>query len=62
MLFRSLIKAPWGQELVVFEQNDEGLHDLRVGDNVSVEWDSEHTFALDGAQDIYAGADLGDDE
>lgn len=57
-----LIKAPWGQELVVFEQNDEGLHDLRVGDNVSVEWDSEHTFALDGAQDIYAGADLGDDE
>ncbi|NDC12972.1 MAG: TOBE domain-containing protein, partial [Actinobacteria bacterium] len=57
-----LVRAPWDQELVVFEQNDEGLHDLRVGDSVSVEWDSEHTFALDGAQDINAGADLGDEE
>ena len=57
-----LVRAPWDQELVVFEQNDEGLHDLRVGDSVSIEWDSEHTFALDGAQDINAGADLGDEE
>jgi len=57
-----LVRVPWDQELVVFEQNDEGLHDLRVGDSVSVEWDSEHTFALDGAQDINAGADLGDEE
>jgi spermidine/putrescine transport system ATP-binding protein len=47
---------------VVFEQNDEGLHDLRVGDKVSLEWDAEHTFALDGAQDINAGADLDDEE
>jgi len=57
-----LVRAPWEQEIVVFEQNDEGLHDLRVGDKVSIEWDAEHTFALDGAQDINAGADLGDDE
>lgn len=57
-----LVRSPWDQELVVFEQNDEGLHDLRVGDSVSIEWDSEHTFALDGAQDINAGADLGDEE
>ena len=57
-----LVRAPWDQEIVVFEQNDEGLHDLRVGDKVSIEWDAEHTFALDGAQDINAGADLGDDE
>ena len=57
-----LVRAPWDQELVVFEQNDEGLHDLRVSDSVSIEWDSEHTFALDGAQDINAGADLGDEE
>ena len=53
-----LVRAPWDQELVVFEQNDEGLHDLRVGDRVSLEWDPEHTFALDVAQDINAGAEL----
>jgi len=57
-----IVRAPWDLELVVFEQNDEGLHDLRVGDTVSLEWDSEHTFALDGAQDINAGADLDDEE
>ncbi len=57
-----LVRTPWDQELVVFEQNDEGLHDLHVGDKVSVEWDPEHTFGLDGAQDVNAGADLDDDE
>ena len=57
-----LVRAPWEQELVVFEQNDEGLHDLRVGDTVSLEWDPEHTFALDGAQDINAGAELDEEE
>jgi len=56
-----LVKTPWDLELVVFEQNDEGLHDLRVGDTVSLEWDSEHTFGLDGAQDVNAGADLDDE-
>ena len=56
-----LVCTPWDLELVVFEQNDEGLHDLRVGDKVSLEWDPEHTFALDGAQDVNAGADLDDE-
>ena len=56
-----LVRTPWDLELVVFEQNDEGLHDLRVGDKVSLEWDPEHTFALDGAQDVNAGADLDDE-
>ena len=56
-----LVKTPWDLELVVFEQNDEGLHDLRVGDKVSLEWDPEHTFGLDGAQDVNAGADLDDE-
>ena len=56
-----LVKTPWDLELVVFEQNDEGLHDLRVGDTVSLEWDPEHTFGLDGAQDVNAGADLDDE-
>jgi len=57
-----MVRAPWDLELVVFEQNNEGLHDLRVGDTVSLEWDPEHTFALDGAGDINAGADLDDEE
>ncbi|MFM8782795.1 MAG: ABC transporter ATP-binding protein [Actinomycetota bacterium] len=57
-----LVRTPWDLELVVFEQNDEGLHDLRVGDKVSLEWDPEHTFGLDGAQDVNAGADLEDEE
>ncbi len=57
-----LLKTPWDLELIAFEQNDEGLHDLHVGDKVSVEWDPEHTFGLDGAQDINAGADLDDEE
>jgi len=57
-----MVRSPWDLELVVFEQNDEGLHDLRVGDTVSLEWDPEHTFALDGAGDINAGADLDDEE
>jgi len=57
-----LLKTPWDLELVAFEQNDEGLHDLHVGDKVSVEWDPEHTFGLDGAQDINAGADLDEEE
>ncbi len=57
-----LLKTPWDLELIAFEQNDEGLHDLHVGDNVSVEWDPEHTFGLDGSQDINAGADLDEEE
>jgi spermidine/putrescine transport system ATP-binding protein len=57
-----IVRTPWDLELVVFEQNDEGLHDLRVGDKVSLEWDPEHTFGLDGAQDVNAGADLDDEE
>lgn len=57
-----LLKTPWDLELVAFEQNDEGLHDLHVGDKVSVEWDPEHTFGLDGSQDINAGADLDEEE
>ena len=56
-----LVRTPWDLELVVFEQNDEGLHDLHVGDKVSLEWDPGHTFALVGAQDVNAGADLDDE-
>jgi len=50
-----LVRAPWGQELVVFEQNI-GLHNLnQVGDPVTMSFGADHTFALDASQDAEAG-------
>jgi spermidine/putrescine transport system ATP-binding protein len=50
-----LVKVPWGQELVVFEQNL-SLEELsRRGEKVQIGWAPGHTFALDGAEDISAG-------
>jgi spermidine/putrescine transport system ATP-binding protein len=43
-----LVEMPWKQELVVFEQNDGGAPDLAKGDPVTVSWEPEFTFALDG--------------
>ncbi len=51
-----LVKTPWGQELVVFDQNDGTTSPVEVGDNVSLSWDPAHTFALDGREDIDAGS------
>jgi spermidine/putrescine transport system ATP-binding protein len=50
-----LVKAPWGQELMVFEQN-QGIENLNsVGDKVAMSFAAEHTFALDANQDVDAG-------
>jgi spermidine/putrescine transport system ATP-binding protein len=50
-----LVKVPWGQELVVFEQNL-SLEELsHRGEKVQIGWAPGHTFALDGAEDITAG-------
>jgi spermidine/putrescine transport system ATP-binding protein len=58
-----LIKMPWGSggaELAVFEQNTGGaIH--RPGAEVVLHWDPAQSFALDGAQDIDAGADTDDE-
>jgi spermidine/putrescine transport system ATP-binding protein len=53
-----LVRTPWGQELTVFEQNrgSAGIH--RPGDEVSLSFSAEHTFALDAGQDAEAGIDL----
>jgi spermidine/putrescine transport system ATP-binding protein len=53
-----LVRTPWGQELMVFEQNrsSAGIH--RPGDRVSLSFSTEHTFALDAGQDAEAGIDL----
>jgi spermidine/putrescine transport system ATP-binding protein len=50
-----LIRAPWGQELTVFEQNVVVGDRCDVGDPVVLHWEPSHTFGLDGSSDIYAG-------
>jgi spermidine/putrescine transport system ATP-binding protein len=53
-----LVRTPWDQQLMVFEQNrgNAGIH--RPGDRVSLSFAAEHTFALDANQDSAAGIDL----
>lgn len=43
-----LVEMPWKQELMVFEQNDGGAPDLVKGDPVTLSWEPQFTFALDG--------------
>ena len=50
-----LVRTPWDQELTVFEQNVIVGDRCSVGDEVLLHWASEHTFGLDGAQDVHAG-------
>jgi spermidine/putrescine transport system ATP-binding protein len=57
-----LVRMPWGEELMVFEQNTGERQPFRDGEKVELTWLPEHTFLLDSQQDARAGADLGDDE
>lgn len=50
-----LVRAPWGQDLIAFEQNVKVGDRAVVGEEVLLHWSPEHTFGLDGAQDITAG-------
>jgi spermidine/putrescine transport system ATP-binding protein len=50
-----LVELPTGQELTVFEQNTGARAPMATGDRVSLHWARDHTFALDGSQDIHAG-------
>jgi spermidine/putrescine transport system ATP-binding protein len=52
-----LARLPWGQELMVFEQNTGARGGFRVGDPVDLHWMRAHTFLLDAQQDGAAGAD-----
>jgi spermidine/putrescine transport system ATP-binding protein len=56
-----MVRVPWGQEVIVFEQNSN--RDLRVdnGAPVTIGWDPAHTFALDASQDVDAGVDVDED-
>lgn len=52
-----LVDAPWGQELIVFEQNVIVGDRCEVGDPVVLHWSPSHTFGLDPAQGGTAGVD-----
>lgn len=56
-----LVRMPWGQELMVFEQNHTSHRRFRPGDTVDLHWSPEHTFILDAAQDAHAGAEVEDE-
>ena len=56
-----LVRLPWGQELMVVQQND-GMPRAAPGAQVTLAWAPEHGFALDADQDAHAGAqDQADD-
>jgi spermidine/putrescine transport system ATP-binding protein len=56
-----LVKLPWGQEVMVVQQND-GARSAARGAQVTLGWAPEHGFALSADQDAHAGAqDQADD-
>jgi spermidine/putrescine transport system ATP-binding protein len=50
-----LVAMPWGQELMVFEQNTGRRSLFRNGDEVDLSWSPSHAFLLDADQDAHAG-------
>ncbi len=50
-----LVRMPWDQELMVFEQNTGRRALLSNGDEVDLAWSSDHAFLLDADQDAHAG-------
>jgi spermidine/putrescine transport system ATP-binding protein len=55
-----LARLPWGQELMVFEQNTGARESFRPGDHVDLHWMPDHTFLLDATQDAAAGVEKED--
>jgi spermidine/putrescine transport system ATP-binding protein len=59
-----LVRMPWGQEITVFRQNtgvrnNTGVAEVvAVGTPVRLSWEPQHTFGLDGAEDVEAGAEV----
>ena len=43
-----MVEMPWKQEIMVFEQNDGGAPNIKKGDQVSLTWEPQFTFALNG--------------
>ena len=57
-----LVAMPWGQEIMVFEQNTGQRASFKNGDDVDLSWAREHAFLLDAEQDAHAGMVSGDGE
>ena len=55
-----LARMPWGQELMVFEQNTGVQKHFSVGDVVDLHWVPDHTFLLDAHQDASDGVERED--
>jgi spermidine/putrescine transport system ATP-binding protein len=53
---------PRGQELMVFEQNDDGVAPFSVGESVNISWEPVFTFGLRGDEDAEAGTEVSPDE
>ena len=56
-----LVRMPWGQELMVFEQNTGRRELFRTGEQVELSWRPEYAFLLDRGQDASAGVQLEDE-
>lgn len=56
------VLMPWGQELMVFEQNDDGVAPFSVGESVNISWEPSFTFGLRGDEDAEAGTEVKPDE
>ena len=56
------VMMPWGQELMVFEQNDDAVAPFSVGEDVNISWEPGFTFALRGDEDAEAGMEVEPEE
>ncbi|MEY4322478.1 MAG: hypothetical protein RL410_259 [Actinomycetota bacterium] len=56
------IESAWGRTVSCFEQNLDVEKRVVVGENVTLAWDIDNTFGLDGGEDLEAGTEyLGED-
>jgi spermidine/putrescine transport system ATP-binding protein len=53
---------PWGQELMVFEQNDDGVAPFNKDEEVNISWEPIFTFGLRGDEDATAGSEVNPEE
>jgi len=57
-----LVAMPWGQELMVFEQNTGRRALFKNGDEVDLAWSHGHAYLLDATQDAHAGMTVPEDK
>ena len=56
------IESEWGRTISCFEQNLDVEKRVVVGENVTIAWEIDNTFGLDGGEDLEAGVETIDDE